>query len=121
MTGSAMRNVRMFLKPAGENAFKNVILATTFSEKVPESVCNKRQAYNAPDIDAMTDIQTGATELRHAFPAEEVGGIITSYMNGLNVSFAIALAACAVGFLVSLCNGRQTLSKDDVKDTGVVV
>ncbi|KAL7936399.1 hypothetical protein V8C35DRAFT_332760 [Trichoderma chlorosporum] len=43
MTGTALDNTRMFRQLVGEPAFKNVILATTFWEMVPEDVASKRE------------------------------------------------------------------------------
>ncbi|KAF8850292.1 P-loop containing nucleoside triphosphate hydrolase protein [Acephala macrosclerotiorum] len=43
MGGTALRNNRMFRKLCGENAFKNVILATTFWEGVPAHIGAQRE------------------------------------------------------------------------------
>src|SRR5579862_2518370 len=43
MGGTAVRNSRMFRKLCGVNAFKNVILATTFWEKVSPADGDRRE------------------------------------------------------------------------------
>ncbi|KAL7948669.1 P-loop containing nucleoside triphosphate hydrolase protein [Trichoderma barbatum] len=44
MSGTALRNNRMFRRLVGEHAFKNVILATTFWEQAPKDVASQREA-----------------------------------------------------------------------------
>jgi hypothetical protein len=75
---------------------------------------------NAPGVDAQKVVQTGATEIRHVFSPEQVPGIVESYMAGIKVALAVALAACCVSFLVSLFNERKRLGKEQVKDAGAV-
>ncbi|KAJ3538672.1 hypothetical protein NM208_g5808 [Fusarium decemcellulare] len=66
---------------------------------------------NAPGVDVQTVIQTGATEIRDVFSSSEVTGIVASYMAGIKVAIAIAVAGGGVGLLFSLCNERRRLGK----------
>jgi hypothetical protein len=59
-------------------------------------------ATTAPGIDPMQVIATGATEIRHAFPADVVPGIIRAYMEGVKAAFAISTALVGLGFVLSL-------------------
>uniref|UniRef100_L2GEP0 Efflux pump antibiotic resistance n=1 Tax=Colletotrichum fructicola (strain Nara gc5) TaxID=1213859 RepID=L2GEP0_COLFN len=62
----------------------------------------KKVAVYAPSVDPNLVALTGATEIRNAFPADAVPGIIHAYMDGLKVTFAIAIAGAGVSFLISL-------------------
>ncbi|KAI8156044.1 putative efflux pump gsfJ [Colletotrichum sp. SAR 10_70] len=62
----------------------------------------KKVAVYAPSVDPNLVALTGATEIRNAFPADAVPGIIQAYMDGLKVTFAIAIAGAGVSFLISL-------------------
>ncbi|KZL83270.1 major facilitator superfamily transporter [Colletotrichum incanum] len=62
----------------------------------------KKVAENVPSVDPALVAITGATQLRSAFPAEAVPGVIQAYMDGLKIAFALAVAGAGVSFLVSL-------------------
>ncbi|POR39370.1 Efflux pump antibiotic resistance protein [Tolypocladium paradoxum] len=55
----------------------------------------------APRVDPAGVVATGATEIRHAFNADQVPGILRAYMSGIKVTFAISIAAVGIAFLVS--------------------
>jgi hypothetical protein len=55
----------------------------------------------APDVDPLMVIGTGATQIRHVFPADQVTGIVLAYMAGLKVAFALALALAGVSVVVA--------------------
>jgi MFS transporter, DHA2 family, glioxin efflux transporter len=57
---------------------------------------------NASNLDPTVVIFTGAAELRDVFSAEDMPGILASYMVGLKAAFAVALAWSGVAFLFSL-------------------
>ncbi|KAM3541279.1 hypothetical protein ARSEF1564_005778 [Beauveria bassiana] len=57
---------------------------------------------HAPEIDKGTLILTGATNIRQAFPADQIPVVIDGYMHGLKVVFALCIAATGVATLVSL-------------------
>ncbi|KAF3245791.1 hypothetical protein TWF192_007267 [Orbilia oligospora] len=75
-----------FFVAAGQSAFVNKLLAS-----LPRT----------PDIDPMMVVTTGATEIRHAFPAQYVPDIVAAYMAGIRVSLAIPIGAAGVGLIVS--------------------
>lgn len=56
----------------------------------------------APEINKGTLILTGATNIRHAFPAEQIPVVIDGYMHGLKVVFALCIAATGVATVVGL-------------------
>ncbi|WYZ45128.1 hypothetical protein EsH8_VIII_000444 [Colletotrichum jinshuiense] len=62
----------------------------------------KNVAKNVPSVDPNLVAITGATQIRTAFPAEAVPGVIQAYMDGLKVAFALAVAGAGVSFLISL-------------------
>ncbi|EFQ30668.1 major facilitator superfamily transporter [Colletotrichum graminicola M1.001] len=62
----------------------------------------KEVAENLPSVDPAVVALTGATQIRTAFPAEVVPGIIRAYMEGLKIAFALAITGAGVAFLVSL-------------------
>jgi hypothetical protein len=61
-------------------------------------------AKTAPDVDPQMVIGTGATQIRHTFPAEQVPGIVLAYMAGIKVTFALVVGlvgfTCVVGLFV---------------------
>ncbi|RTE76763.1 hypothetical protein BHE90_008755 [Fusarium euwallaceae] len=75
---------------------------------------------DVPGIDVQAVVQTGATEIRHVFSSSEVVGIVASYMTGLKLTFAIAIAGAGLGVVASVCNDHKRLGKKAVKDTGAV-
>ncbi|KAK4191007.1 major facilitator superfamily transporter [Podospora australis] len=76
---------------------------------------------NAPGVYAQEVIHTGANEIHHKFPVDQVAGIVDSYMSGIKVAFIIAMMGAAIGFLSSLCNERKRIAKDAVKDAVAAV
>lgn len=61
-------------------------------------------AKTAPTVDPHMVIGTGATQIRHAFPADQVPGIVLAYMAGIKVTFALVVGlvgfTCVVGLFV---------------------
>lgn len=55
-----------------------------------------------PNVDPNLVALTGATQIRTAFPADAVPGVIQAYMDGLKVAFALAVAGAGISFLISL-------------------
>lgn len=47
-------------------------------------------AVTAPDVDPAKLVATGVSEIREAFPADQIPGILLAYMDGLRIPFAIA-------------------------------
>ena len=56
----------------------------------------------APGVNPALVIATGATELRATFSAEELPGIILAYMDGLRLTFALAIALAGVTLPIAL-------------------
>ncbi|KAK7703240.1 hypothetical protein SLS64_009217 [Diaporthe eres] len=52
----------------------------------------KTLAVTAPAVDPAKLIATGVSEIREAFPADQIPGILLAYMDGLRIPFAIATA-----------------------------
>ena len=64
------------------------------------NVLIKVLSHSAPDIDPVTVVNTGATDLRRFFSADQVPGILVAYMRGLKISFAIGLASSGMAFII---------------------
>ena len=56
--------------------------------------------YSAPGVDPATVVNTGATNLRQVFSADQIPGILVAYMNGLKIAFAIGLASTGMAFII---------------------
>ncbi len=72
----------------------------------------------APGVDPIAVIATGATQLRQAFPADQVPGILLAYMAGIKVAFAIAIGAVGAAFVVSLLSKWKKLNPEAMKAAG---
>ena len=75
-----------FIISAAQAAFVNVLVKV-----IPRS---------APGLNALAVVNTGATDLRRVFPADQVPGMLVAYMRGLKISFAIGLASAGMAFVV---------------------
>ncbi|KAG0652816.1 MFS gliotoxin efflux transporter gliA [Hyphodiscus hymeniophilus] len=84
-----------FFVTAGEVAFSNTLL-----RKLP---------LMAPLVDPQSVAATGVTELRKTFPAATIPGIISAYMSGLKVAYAIAIAAGGLSVLLSFASKWRNL------------
>jgi MFS transporter, DHA2 family, glioxin efflux transporter len=85
-----------FFLAAAQCAFINQILV-----KLPTS---------APGVNPATLIATGSAQLRSVFTAEEIPGILTAYMAGLNAAFALAAGTAGLAFFVAIFSSSQPLS-----------
>ncbi|KAH6662897.1 SGE1 protein [Plectosphaerella plurivora] len=61
----------------------------------------KNTLRNAPNVSLEQLVLTGATDIRRVFDAETVPIIIQGYMDGLRVTFALAIACVGVAFIAS--------------------
>ena len=77
-----------FFVSAGESAFTNILAS--------------RLPITAPSVDVASVVATGATELRNTFAPELIPGIVSAYMQGLRVAYAVAIAAAVLSVLISL-------------------
>lgn len=75
-----------FMVSAAQAAFVNVLM--------------KVLPHSAPGINPLIVVKTGATDLRTAFAADLVPGILEAYMRGLKIAFAIGLASTGVAFII---------------------
>lgn len=72
---------------AGQSAFENKLLGAL--------------SRNAPDVSPAQVIITGATSLRSTFSAEQLPGVIASYLSGIHTAFALATGLIGISLLVS--------------------
>lgn len=84
-----------FFISAGQAGFSNKLLS--------------RLPVVAPGIDPVLVVMTGATELRKVFTAEQLSGILVAYMDGLRVSFAIAIACACLTFVLAFAPRWENL------------
>ncbi|KAL2056622.1 hypothetical protein ABVK25_003016 [Lepraria finkii] len=77
-----------FFVAAGQTAFTNRLLA-----RVPVT---------APAVSPSLVVATGATELRGVFSDADLPGILVAYMDGLKISFALAIALAGVTLPIAL-------------------
>jgi hypothetical protein len=86
----------------GQSLFANKLIST-----VPKLV---------PGVDPARVVATGATELRHAFNATQLPGLIRSYMAGLKDTYILGIALAGVAVLVSaaaIATDRRRLHHDE--------
>lgn len=84
-----------FFVSAGEVAFTNILLG-----KLP---------INSPTLDPKNVVAVGVTEIRAIFSSDLVPGIISSYMSGLKVAYAIAIASSGIAVIASLFSKWKNL------------
>lgn len=58
-------------------------------------------AVTAPDVDPAKLIATGVSEIREAFPADQIPGILLAYMDGLRIPFAIVTATAGAACVLT--------------------
>lgn len=56
---------------------------------------------NAPGVSPLLVLATGASDLRSVFSADELQGVILSYMDGLKAAFAVSVGLVGTAFLIS--------------------
>ena len=84
-----------FFVQAGQTAFTNTLIKS-ISEK-------------APGIDPTLVIMTGASELSKAFQGKDLAVVIASYMEGLRVTYALAIALAGIGTIVAFFSEWRNL------------
>lgn len=78
----------------------------------------KTVAANTPGVSPAEVVMTGATELRKVFSAEQLPGILKSYMAGLRDAYALSIAlggVAAVIAIVAIVIDRKTLNTEELK------
>lgn len=95
-----------FLVSAAQSAFENRLIATL--------------PHNAPSVEPAKVIQTGATDIWKVFSETEIRGILLSYLNGLHVVFAMAIALAGLSFVAGVFapGGKINVSRAFGIDTG---
>jgi hypothetical protein len=58
-------------------------------------------AKTAPSVNPQVVIGTGATQIRHAFTASEIPGIVLAYMAGVKVTFILTVCLSATSVVVA--------------------
>jgi len=81
------------------------------------TLVNKLPVY-APNVDPAQVILTGATQIRTAFPVEDVAGIVLSYMAGIKVAFAISVGLIGLGFITSVSAPWGRINTEALKGGG---
>ena len=69
----------------------------------------QRIPITAPGTDTALVIQTGASQLRSTFHGEQLVGVLTAYMDGLRVPFALAIACAAISTLIAFAPKWQSI------------
>ena len=77
-----------FFVSAGQTAWANRLLS-----RIPVT---------APGVDPKLVVATGATQLRNVFSAEQLPGILTAYMDGLKLTFALVIALAGITLPIAL-------------------
>ncbi|KZF23703.1 MFS multidrug transporter-like protein [Xylona heveae TC161] len=77
-----------FCVSAAQSAFANKLL--------------QRILVTAPEVNPALVLATGASELRKVFDPAQLPGILTAYMDGLHVTFALAIALAGLTVPISL-------------------
>jgi hypothetical protein len=68
-----------------------------------------KQPSTAPGVDPLSVIATGATEIRHVFPADAVPGIVQAYLYCLRAVFLIVTAYTGVAVFFAVGNKWERL------------
>lgn len=77
-----------FFVSAGQTAFVNTIV--------------KSVRTNAPDLNPAVVVATGATDIRKVFTGKDLPRVLLSYMDGLHVVFAMAIALSGLTLVVAV-------------------
>ncbi len=63
----------------------------------------------APSVNTQQVAATGVTDLRSVFPADAIPGIVDAYMDGLKVTYAIAITTVGISVLISFASKWRNL------------
>ncbi|QYT01836.1 MFS domain-containing protein [Trichoderma simmonsii] len=93
------------MSPATSSLYFFQILGGAFSISAAQAAFNNRLLHslttNAPGVSPLLVLATGASDLRSVFSADELPGVILSYMDGLKAAFAVSVGLVGTAFLVS--------------------
>lgn len=84
-----------FFVSAGEVAFTNILMG-----KLPVT---------APSVDPASVVGAGVTMIREVFTVAQVPGIVAAYMDGLKVTYAIAIASTGIAVIFSMAAKWENL------------
>lgn len=84
-----------FFVSAGQSVFTNYIITTLVT--------------NAPSVSASEVIATGATEIRNAFSADQIPGVLNSYLSGLHAAFALTIVAAGLATISGFFSEWRTI------------
>lgn len=90
-----------FFVSASQSAFNNQMI--------------QELARRLPEINPGMVLATGATQIRQAFPADQVPIILDAYMVGLKAVFAVMVAAYGMSTLVSVFGSWERLNEEKLK------
>ncbi|EXL90503.1 hypothetical protein FOIG_16254 [Fusarium odoratissimum NRRL 54006] len=93
-----------FFVSAGQSAFVNIML-----DVLPT---------DAPGVNPLQLLATGATEVRATFPTDQLNGILSAYMSGIEGAFAVGIGGVGLAFVVSLLQRWDRLSREALKESG---
>ena len=92
-----------FFISAAQSAFNNQVI--------------RELAKRLPEIDPAVVLATGATQIRHNFPASQVPTVLDAYMVGLKAVFALMIAAYGISTMVSVFGSWERLDEEKLKAT----
>lgn len=93
---SSISAITLFFQILG-GAFFVSAAQSAFANKLISSL-----AATAPNLDPRLVLSVGATDLRNAFPAAQIPGILAAYMDGLKVAYALVVALVGISFVFAL-------------------
>ncbi|OCK73020.1 MFS general substrate transporter [Lepidopterella palustris CBS 459.81] len=77
-------------------------------------------ATNAPGVNPLLVVATGASEIRSVFPSNQIPGIVLAYMDGIKASFAVGVGMAGVAFVISFIVPWKRLHGDPQGDALLV-
>jgi hypothetical protein len=72
-------------------------------------------ARTAPEVNRLMVLGTGATQIRHAFPADQIPAIVLAYMAGIKVTFALSVGLTGFACLLAALVPRKRLNTEAVQ------
>lgn len=84
-----------FFVSAGQSVFTNYIITTLAS--------------NAPSVSATKLIATGATDIRNVFSADQIPGVLNSYLSGLHAAFALTIVSAGLATIAGVFSKWRTI------------
>lgn len=106
---SAVTATILFFQTIG-GAFSTAAAQSGFVNRVLTEL-----AKTAPEIDPQKVIATGATQIRTAFPPEQVPAVVLAYMAGIKVTLAIAVGLTSFACLIAVFVPRKRLNAEAIQ------